>query len=90
MALLVRLRSQRLSFSSQAISAGCVLRSVFVRLGKCYSSRLGEVLSAEQIQTAAQQLLQAVESEGFTGSAALSQALETCESIKSVQESRAA
>ena len=56
MALLVRLRSQRLSFSSQAISAGCVLRSVFVRLGKCYSSRLGEVLSAEQIQTEAQQL----------------------------------
>ena len=60
------------------------------QVAKCLQSKLGEVLSAAEIDTAAHQLLRAIEEEGFSGSEALSQALETCESIKSVQESRAA
>ena len=51
-------------------------------------SRLGHVLSSQQLNTAAHQLLQAVESEGFSGSAAVAEALNTCESIRAVEESR--
>ena len=78
-----RRRSHRQSWLG-LIAAGAEDLGDVAQVERCLSERLGEVLQPDQLRRAADQLLRAVEAEGYSGAGALAASLRTCRSITPV------